>query len=109
MTDLLVRRILAPVELGEVKEPELDYAVKLAAQMRAELLLLAVIDTPTTVSLIGRHKALDKVVGDRRPADLTGDRDFEEQLSGADELDFESQVRSQSQTRGRGGRGRRLR
>ena len=36
-------------------------------------------------------------------------RDFEEQLSGADELDFESQVRSQSQTRGRGGRGRRLR
>ncbi|MFN3240765.1 MAG: universal stress protein [Planctomycetota bacterium] len=51
----VVQRILAPVDLAESKEPELGYAIGLAAQLRAELLLLAVIDTPATLNLIGHH------------------------------------------------------
>jgi nucleotide-binding universal stress UspA family protein len=51
----VVQRILAPVDLAEAREPELGYAIGLAAQLRAELLLLAVIDTPATVNLIGHH------------------------------------------------------
>jgi nucleotide-binding universal stress UspA family protein len=54
----VVRRILAPIELAETREPDLGYAIGLAAQLRAELLLLAVIDTPATVNLIGRHRAM---------------------------------------------------
>jgi nucleotide-binding universal stress UspA family protein len=65
----VVRRILAPVELAETREPELGYAIGLAAQMKAELLLLAVVDTPATVNLIGRHKAM-----------AGGGRDFEKAL-----------------------------
>jgi len=51
----VVQRILAPVDLAEAREPELSYAIALAAQLRAELLLLAVIDTPATLNLIGHH------------------------------------------------------
>ena len=51
----VVQRILAPVDLAESREPELGYALSLAAQLRAELLLLAVIDTPATLNLIGHH------------------------------------------------------
>jgi len=51
----VVQRILAPVDLAESREPELGYAIGLAAQLRAELLLLAVIDTPATLNLIGHH------------------------------------------------------
>jgi nucleotide-binding universal stress UspA family protein len=58
MVEPVVRRILAPVELAESRAPELAYAIGLAAQMRAELLLLAVVDTPATVNLIGRHRAM---------------------------------------------------
>lgn len=54
----LVRRILAPIELAETREPDIGYAIGLSAQLRAELLLLAVIDTPATVNLIGRHRAM---------------------------------------------------
>ncbi len=64
----VVRRILVPVEL-ESREPELGYAIALAAQLRAELLLLAVIDTPATVYLIGRHRAM-----------AGGGRDFDQAL-----------------------------
>jgi nucleotide-binding universal stress UspA family protein len=65
----VVRRILAPVELAETREPELGYAIGLAAQLRAELLLLVVVDTPTTVQLIGRHRAM-----------AGGGRDFDKAL-----------------------------
>jgi len=51
----VVQRILVPVDLAESREPELDYAIAIAAQLRAELLLLVVIDTPATVNLIGHH------------------------------------------------------
>lgn len=53
----VVRRILAPVELAERRDLDLGYAIGLAAQLRADLLLFAVIDTPTTVNLIGGHRA----------------------------------------------------
>lgn len=64
----VVHKILVPVELAETREPDLGYAIALAAQLRAELLLLAVIDTPAVVNLIGRHRAMG------------GGRDFEAQL-----------------------------
>ena len=57
MVSSVVKRILAPVDLAESREPELGYAIGLAAQLRAELLLLAVIDTPATLNLIGHHGA----------------------------------------------------
>ncbi len=53
----VVRRILAPVEIAASRDLDVGYAIGLAAQLRAELLLLAVIDTPATVNLIGRHRA----------------------------------------------------
>ena len=56
MPDRVVRRILVPLELSESGEPDMTYAVRLAAQLRAELILLAVIDTPATVKLIGKHR-----------------------------------------------------
>ena len=69
MVKPVVRRILAPVDLAEAKEPELGYAIGLAAQLRAELLLLAVIDTPATLNLIGHHRAM-----------AGGGRGFEQEL-----------------------------
>ncbi len=69
MVKPVVRRILAPVDLAESKEPELGYAIGLAAQLRAELLLLAVIDTPATLNLIGHHRAM-----------AGGGRGFEQEL-----------------------------
>ena len=64
MPDRVVRRILAPVELSESEEPDLSYAIRLAAQLGAELKLLAVIDTPATVNLIGKHRASAEVQGE---------------------------------------------
>ncbi|MFK7741864.1 MAG: universal stress protein [Planctomycetota bacterium] len=57
MTEPVVKRILAPVDLAESRDPELGYAIGLAAQLKAELLLLAVVDTSATVMLIGNHRA----------------------------------------------------
>lgn len=57
MPDRVVTRILAPVELASHEPPDMSYAVKLAAQLRAELVLFAVIDTPAMVALIGQHRA----------------------------------------------------
>jgi len=59
----VVQRILAPVDLAETQEPELDYAIGLAAQLRAELLLLVVIDTPATLNLIGHHGSTGRGAG----------------------------------------------
>lgn len=58
MPDPVVRRILAPVDLAESREPDLSYGIALAAQLRAELILFAVIDTPATVTLIRGHRAV---------------------------------------------------
>lgn len=57
MAKPVVHRILAPVDFAESRDPELGYAISLAAQLHAELLLLAVIDTSATVNLIGHHRA----------------------------------------------------
>lgn len=57
MVNPVVRRILAPVDLAESREPELGYAIALAAQLRAELILFAAVDTPATVTLIRGHRA----------------------------------------------------
>ncbi len=56
MTDPVIRRILALVEFSARQEPEMGYAIDLAAQLNAELFLFGVIDTPAMVSLIGKHK-----------------------------------------------------
>lgn len=61
MVTSVVKRILAPVDLAESREPELGYAIGLAAQLRAELLLLVVVDTPATLNLIGHHGAAGRV------------------------------------------------
>lgn len=57
MSNKVIRRILAPVVLSEPELPGMDYAIRVAAQLGAELVLFACIDTPSMVSLIGRHKA----------------------------------------------------
>lgn len=60
MSEKAIRRILAPVPLSEPELADMDYAISVAAQLGAELVLLAVIDTPAMVSLIGRHKAMGR-------------------------------------------------
>lgn len=79
MTTPVVRRILAPVEMAEAGKPDHDYAIRLAAQLHAELLLLAVIDTPTTVGLIGRHRDVERRAMERGAME-PGGRDFEQDL-----------------------------
>ena len=63
MSQRVIRRILAPVVLSEPSIPDMDYALAVAGQLDAELIFFACIDSPSIVSLIGRHKAageLDK-------------------------------------------------
>lgn len=57
----LIRRILAFVEFTERREPEMSYAIAMAKQLGAELILFGVIDTPAMVSMIGKHRAVEKV------------------------------------------------
>ncbi|MBK8977907.1 MAG: universal stress protein [Planctomycetes bacterium] len=57
MTDRAIRRMLAFVEFAQRGDPDLTYAIDLARQLGAELILFGVIDTPAMVALIGRHRA----------------------------------------------------
>lgn len=57
MSNPVVRKILAPVELTDAGAVDMDYAIGLAQQLGAELVLYAVIDTPATVNLIGYHRS----------------------------------------------------
>ncbi|MHC5064210.1 MAG: hypothetical protein ACYTG5_09570, partial [Planctomycetota bacterium] len=57
MSEPLIRRILAFVEFADHGEPDMFYAIRLAEQLEAELILFGVIDTPAMVSMIGKHKA----------------------------------------------------
>lgn len=59
MTGPVVTRILAPVELDEHGRIEVAYAIGLAAQLRAELVFFAVIDTAATLGLVARHRVPD--------------------------------------------------
>jgi nucleotide-binding universal stress UspA family protein len=56
MPERVVRRILVPVELTDRAPVDADYAIGLAAQLGAELMLLTVIDTAAMVHLIGHHR-----------------------------------------------------
>ncbi|MCA8948068.1 MAG: universal stress protein [Planctomycetes bacterium] len=60
----VVKRILAPVGFDSDRDADLGYAIALAAQLRAELLLLAVIDTSATVTLIGKHRQTQRSAPD---------------------------------------------
>ena len=44
------------MELSEQADPDLSYAIRLAAQLQAELILVAVIDSAATAALIGHHR-----------------------------------------------------
>ncbi len=56
MPEPLIRRILAFVEFADRVEPDMFYAIRMAEQLDAELILFGVIDTPAMVSMIGKHK-----------------------------------------------------
>jgi nucleotide-binding universal stress UspA family protein len=73
MSDRLIRRMLAFVEFADVGDPDMVYAVRMAQQLRAELILFAVIDTPAMVALIGRHKAMASKKGETLTAALVED------------------------------------
>ncbi len=54
MSAKVIHKILVPVELVEEAPPEVDYAIDVAAQLGAELILVAVIDTAAAASMIRR-------------------------------------------------------
>ena len=56
MSDRVIKKILVPVELVEDFSPDADYAIQLAAQLRADLILVAVVDTSAAASMIAHHQ-----------------------------------------------------
>ena len=52
----VIRKILVPVEMMGATAPDADYAIKVAAQLGADLILVAVIDTPAAASMIAYHQ-----------------------------------------------------
>ena len=56
MSSKVISKILVPVELVEETPPEVNYAVRVAEQLDAELILVAVIDTAAAASMIRRVK-----------------------------------------------------
>jgi nucleotide-binding universal stress UspA family protein len=56
MSAKVIHKILVPLELVEETPPEVDYAIDLAVQLDAELILVAVIDTAAAASMIRRMK-----------------------------------------------------
>ncbi len=56
MVGRAINKILVPVELVEDSAPDADYAIQLAAQLGADLILVAVLDTPAAASMIANHK-----------------------------------------------------
>lgn len=73
MPDRLVRRMLAFVEFAERGDPDMSYSIRLARQLRAELILFSVIDTPAMVALIGTHRAATAERGATLTASLVAD------------------------------------
>ena len=51
----VINKILVPIELVEETAPDAGYAIQLAAQLEADLILVAVIDTPAVASMIAGH------------------------------------------------------
>ena len=56
MSTKVISKILVPVELVEETPPEVNYALQVAKQLAAELILVAVIDTAAAASMIRRVK-----------------------------------------------------
>lgn len=56
MGDRVIKKILVPVELVEDSSPDASYAIQLASQLKADMILVAVIDTPAAASMIGKHR-----------------------------------------------------
>ena len=56
MVGRAINKILVPVELVEEAAPNADYAIELAAQLKADLILVAVLDTPAAASMIANHR-----------------------------------------------------
>lgn len=65
--------MLAFVELVDHGKTDVDYAIRLAKQLRAELILFTVIDMPAMVALIGTHRAATESRGATLTASLVGD------------------------------------
>ena len=72
----VIHRILAPIEFAELTEPEVDYAISVAGQLDATLLLFGVIDRATMLTLIGKahgaaaaQRSTDKRGNDRKQPD----------------------------------------
>lgn len=65
--------MLAFVEFADRSEPDMSYAIGLASQLGAELILFGVIDTPAMVALIGRHRAVGSLQGETLNASLVAD------------------------------------
>ena len=58
MAAKIIRKILVPVELVEETAPEADYAINLATQLKADLILVAVIDTSAAASMMANQQAV---------------------------------------------------
>jgi len=56
MVGRAINKILVPVELVEEAAPNADYAIELAAQLKADLILVAVLDTSAAASMIANHR-----------------------------------------------------
>lgn len=56
MPQRVVNKILVPIELVEETALDADYAIRIAAQLGADLILVAVIDTPAAAKLVANHK-----------------------------------------------------
>ena len=56
MPDRVIHKILVPIELVEERTPDAGYAIQLASQLGADLILVAVIDTPAAASMIANHQ-----------------------------------------------------
>ncbi|MCC6783914.1 MAG: universal stress protein [Planctomycetes bacterium] len=73
MPERVVRRMLAFVEFADRGDPDVTWAIRLARQLGAELILFSVIDRPAMVSLIGTHRAAMAERGATLTATLVAD------------------------------------
>ena len=73
MSEPLIHRILAFVEITGQDDPDMSYAIRLAGQLEAGLILFSVIDTPAMVSLIGTHRAATAERGEPLTSTLVAD------------------------------------
>ena len=69
MSGRVIEKILVPIELVEKDATDAGYAIRLAAQLGADLILVAVIDTPAAATLIAKARVLagGRRSGDRSP------------------------------------------